>query len=418
MKYYLFLFICLLFMRTGYAQSNYQAGLVVTSAGDTVRGYINYKEWEQNPENIAFKTALTDENARDYKPKNVRYFEITGQEAYLRYDGEISADRVDLDNLGTRISNKTRTVSTFFKVLQRGDKITLLSFADVLKTRYFMQDGKTGYPQELIYKKFIDEKGQIATVNGYTKQLWNAATKYGISDPAFKKRIDNTQYNGSELIKIVGTINGLTKKQLDDIEKSQDKVTYFWGFGLNRSVSAVTTKNTYNQLTTGSIMPKLAIGGELYLNPNVQRLALRGELALTFNNQEASFSQIEDDAERQFSLRFNQATVSLSPQLIYNIYNQEKFKFYLGSGFTVNYSKYFKVRYTEKLIPSDGKDIDSNKYADLYKMWLAVPVRVGFLVKQKADISFLYYPASAVTSTNKYALKMTSLHLQVNYILK
>ena len=37
------------------AQANYKSGYVVTLKGDTLRGYINYKEWGRNPKDIDFK---------------------------------------------------------------------------------------------------------------------------------------------------------------------------------------------------------------------------------------------------------------------------------------------------------------------------------------------------------------------------
>jgi hypothetical protein len=47
------LFFCLPLF--SWAQSNYKQGRVVTLQGDTLRGYINYREWPYNPEEFAFK---------------------------------------------------------------------------------------------------------------------------------------------------------------------------------------------------------------------------------------------------------------------------------------------------------------------------------------------------------------------------
>ena len=40
------------------AQSNYTAGYVVTVKGDTLHGYIDFREWYINPSFIDFKTLL------------------------------------------------------------------------------------------------------------------------------------------------------------------------------------------------------------------------------------------------------------------------------------------------------------------------------------------------------------------------
>jgi len=56
MKYfYLPLLLLLLFPFFASAQSNYKPGYVVTLPDDTIHGFIDYKEWDKNPEKISFK---------------------------------------------------------------------------------------------------------------------------------------------------------------------------------------------------------------------------------------------------------------------------------------------------------------------------------------------------------------------------
>lgn len=38
------------------AQANYKKGFVVTSQGDMLRGFIDYREWVRNPEEVKFKS--------------------------------------------------------------------------------------------------------------------------------------------------------------------------------------------------------------------------------------------------------------------------------------------------------------------------------------------------------------------------
>jgi len=42
------------------AQSNYKPGFIVSLKGDTTYGFINYREWKLTPNQIDFKTAITD----------------------------------------------------------------------------------------------------------------------------------------------------------------------------------------------------------------------------------------------------------------------------------------------------------------------------------------------------------------------
>ena len=56
MKYLIFILLFAVCF-SGFSQTNYQKGFIVSNSGDTTRGFINYKEWGKNPEHISFKTS-------------------------------------------------------------------------------------------------------------------------------------------------------------------------------------------------------------------------------------------------------------------------------------------------------------------------------------------------------------------------
>ena len=43
-----------------FSQSNYYEGYVVKNNGDTLKGYIDYRNWEYSPVSFNFKVKLTD----------------------------------------------------------------------------------------------------------------------------------------------------------------------------------------------------------------------------------------------------------------------------------------------------------------------------------------------------------------------
>jgi len=57
-----------------FAQSNFKKAFIVTSAGDTLKGFIDQQEWIRNPEVISFKPGL-EEGKQEFTPENARYFE-------------------------------------------------------------------------------------------------------------------------------------------------------------------------------------------------------------------------------------------------------------------------------------------------------------------------------------------------------
>ena len=70
-KYYLLLlfFVPLISI----AQSNYKKSAMVDMNGDTIRGFINYKEWGQNPKEILFKNVLSDQPQK-FSANEIKYF--------------------------------------------------------------------------------------------------------------------------------------------------------------------------------------------------------------------------------------------------------------------------------------------------------------------------------------------------------
>src|SRR6185436_17537868 len=74
-----FLFCSLLL----FAQSNFIPGSITKSAGETLNGFIDYKEWSKNPSAISFKKSL-DETTSSYSVEDLLGFEITGKEKYVR----------------------------------------------------------------------------------------------------------------------------------------------------------------------------------------------------------------------------------------------------------------------------------------------------------------------------------------------
>src|ERR1700723_2731412 len=82
------------------AQSNYQPGYVVTPKGDTVKGFIDYQAWDNNPGSIYFKTTLASRDKQTWSISNARYFNVTGLAAYKKSIVSISTDITNTTHLG------------------------------------------------------------------------------------------------------------------------------------------------------------------------------------------------------------------------------------------------------------------------------------------------------------------------------
>lgn len=81
---------CILMTYTAVAQRNYVPGVVITSQNDSLKGFIDFRNWYQSPTEIAFKESLTKEEQR-FKPADINGFivaepEVTYVSRALRID--------------------------------------------------------------------------------------------------------------------------------------------------------------------------------------------------------------------------------------------------------------------------------------------------------------------------------------------
>jgi hypothetical protein len=211
-----------------WAQSNYESGYVVTLKGDTLHGFIKFNGWENNPAVIFFKPNPTS-NATKFTPKDIKYINIKVDflVEYQKYEGPISTDNTDINNLNRERDSSFRMDDVFLKVLQKGDKVTLLSYSDDFKTRFFIQDRPDQIPKELVYRLYYnpdhDVTGTTVNENTYMKQLFAQAEKNNLMTDALLWDIQHSNYNELDILKIVSKINGVsaTDSSKNNLSKSK-----------------------------------------------------------------------------------------------------------------------------------------------------------------------------------------------------
>lgn len=134
---FFYLLITLLLPGVILAQSNYNPGYVVNTNGDTLKGYINYREWYKTPKSIEFKTNLNDESPVIFNASNSNGFQINGFEKYVTYSGLLSMNKIDVAALTYHADTVRKPGRVFLKELVTGKYITLYFQSDDTKIRYF-----------------------------------------------------------------------------------------------------------------------------------------------------------------------------------------------------------------------------------------------------------------------------------------
>ncbi|RZL46583.1 MAG: PorT family protein [Pedobacter sp.] len=189
---------CLILSLSSHAQK-LTPGFIVSSKGDTTKGFINYRNWKQTPSSVQFVKSES-ETPKSYAPTDISAFGvdikgITNTYRSAEVNIDISSDQIDkLDTEGAFVDKK---VTVFLRVLLVGT-YTLYSFEDH-KEHFFI--GKSKDINELKFKNFITGKNRTVVNNEqYKAQLTKLLKDCNLIKP---EDITNLPYSSSDIVKLL-----------------------------------------------------------------------------------------------------------------------------------------------------------------------------------------------------------------------
>jgi hypothetical protein len=413
---HLLFYLLLLFPFFSKAQSNFKPGYVITLNGQKIQGFINEKEWDSNPESVGFKTSATGTDLKNYTVDDLKYFEVTNSVAFDRYSGPVSNDETNISRLSTGKDTSVKQRTVFLKVQQKGDKVTLYSFTDDIKTRYFITDHAAGTTYELIYRMYYIPELGVATHsdNMFVPQLYDLAAKYNPGSEALKQEIEKATYKTPVLRKISQMINNMTEDKTN--YETQSSFDFFVGAGVSANSfnyggdlpfhNASASKTTFG--------PTFSAGINFYTNAKIGRAVFRAEFMYWTSTNETTADLYYNQPDKPKILyHFNQRNLTAYPQFIYYLYNTNAVKFYGGIGVTVSF-----VNYTQK-ISQGGIPSSNNNLLALDKNWLGFPIRAGIILSKTIEANVSYAFPTSISSngqtTGNYSVKQGGFKAGVNY---
>ncbi|TZF83210.1 hypothetical protein FW774_13030 [Pedobacter sp. BS3] len=396
-----------------YGQANYQPGFVITTQSDTLKGFINYQEWNNNPKKIAFRKT-PDGKTIEFTPQTIRGFNVSDLEIYKSAIVSISTDKVsDLSLLSTGADSTSITDTVFLKVLYPGKKLLLYAYIDEIKPRYYIQTAEDHTPKELTYREYYDSASKVVTKRKYQQQLILIAIKLGVYNADIMNTIAGTGYNAQDLKKCVMQINGDSEKRKNG---SASHIRWIVGAGINASTAYYKGDNALagvNATSKASYTPQISGGLDWLFNPNTGRNLIHFGLSALVSKPEITLGKPGDNVFYKHS--FTQYTLSFSPQYVYNIYNKEAFKFFVGTGFAINLSKYYN---NKNLTVYSNNSATYDHPVDLQPAWLSIPVKAGALINRNYGFTLTYLaPAGSITNYLFYGIYNRMIQASFNYVL-
>ena len=389
------------------AQSNFLRGYVVTDAMDTLTGYVDYQGRSLTPSAVSFKRD-PDARKKTYDLADCLAFGVDGKEHYERFTVNVSQAYTRTSNLREGLDTSFIRKPVFLKVLLRGRYLTLFSYTDEIKERFYLMGVGDKEPEELFRAQYLTRDSY--TVKGdyrFRRQILKAMIRYGAEDKYERKELDLLRYDEPDLVKVIAAVNG------QKLPKTTMSVTrWYAGAGLGVSRSDYDMNHVLaskDAVSRPSYMPMLSAGFEVFMDPAMGRTVLRLDVSL--------FSSRNKISKGTAIHSFNQNTVSLSPQFIYNFYVAPKLRLFAGAGGVLSYSAYNKNR-SGRIFPASSTSEELFEAQDirLEPFGISALGRIGAIVNRKIELSAGYILPAEITNYSAFKVRMRRTTFGINYL--
>ncbi len=415
MKHLCILLLLFFLSATVSAQSNYQPGYVINFKNDTLKGFIDYKGWGNNPETIYFKSTLNETKPQNISTDNAKGFAIIGVEDYEKFIFIRSNSVTDINRLQVGIDTTHTLDTAFLKRISTGKNVTLFSFTDKNKTRFYTKSNIDSQPQELdfyIYYPMVNNT-TAETMYTFRMQLKEIASTYDVTDPKLAVKIKNAYYRENDIKAIVDLINGKSNRTYKKSDLPGTR--YFIGAAASFGKLETGGGPTFFPDGTNANSKSAAFTGgfDIILNKYTRRFIFRTELELSNGHYSIPATSL-NNLGTFASFDFKQYTAAIVPQFIFNAYSANNFKIFIDAGVSINISSYNKYTYTVNFV--NGSVDKKPNYPDFEKFWAAVSVKAGFLVIKHIELYVSHGFPSSITQSNTATARIGYLQTGVNYL--
>jgi hypothetical protein len=317
MRYFYFLFSALIFAAlSANAQSNFKPGYILKANQDTLRGFIDYREWQHNPSQVTFKTSLSA-TTQKITAGNSEGFGVDGAEYYIRGTVKVSSSAISLPDVKETIDTASTLNNVFLKQLVQGSKVSLYEFADELKARFYILDRSSKDITPLNQYVYIDhESKNLTTVRPYVSQLLRVLNQYQPDSKKLQYAITRSNYNERDLSRIVIDLNGGVADQQVVTQNAATRL--FIGAGVLRNRLEFSGPDAYVPFVNGmgitSITGVLTGGVDFITNKNTEALVIRVEATASYSP--FKFEEPNNNQRVRHRLDLKQGSVALIPQLL------------------------------------------------------------------------------------------------------
>tara|TARA_B100000949_G_scaffold214142_1_gene209458 strand:+ start:12250 stop:13515 length:1266 start_codon:yes stop_codon:yes gene_type:complete len=361
------LLIGMLTFQLALSQGNYFPGYVIKKSTDTLYGYIDYRNWDQNPDKINFKTN-TESNPISFNPIDIIEFKVDG-ELYVSgiIKTEVSPTQTNRLNYNPRMNTKVDT--TFLQTLFRGEK-SLYYYKKYDGGRNFYIKENSGF-KLLTYKRYLkqqDGKDVVTENRNYLGQL----SLYLNDCETINSKLENTSYKQKSLIKLFEYYYECSQSDVS-FQKELEKIHVETGILAGASLTSLKFSDALPYLVEAdyneSINFSAGIFFDFILPRNQGRWSINNEVLYTTYEVNGSYEEYQNE-------NFYSLTTTEFEYTYLKINNLVRFKNPIGhlslffnggisNGFVINeknYKKEVSVFYPEERVVEELALNDTRKH--------------------------------------------------------
>lgn len=316
-----------------YSQNNFIKGFIITNENDTISGFIDYKNWEINPDRISFKKTLADKKSEFYNAMTIKEFDVNN-EIYESGEIQIETSPVQTNELSHNAVMDFENRTAFLLAFVRGQKSLYLYKTKKQKEQYYIKNDTTF--ELLKYKKYLktNESENVVVLENkkYIGQLMLYLGNYEELIP----QIQTAEYNQKSLIKLFN--NYYSKNQTTAIYRREaDKIKSEFGAFAGITSTTVAFYGWYNQALLYTNYPSstdftAGLSYNFVLPRNREKWSIYNELMYsTYKFAGRSVDYLNENQYEIFTSGFGLSYIKINNLLRYNFLLKD-LKIFLNAG--------------------------------------------------------------------------------------
>lgn len=308
-----------------FSQENFNEGYIVKQNGDTVLGFIDYRNWDKNPEKIRFKSNV-DENAIFYNPTEIIEFGVK-DEIYVGAIVNAEVSSLRSDKLGDNPELNIRVDTVFLQTIFRGHRSLFYYKNAEGRDNFYIMEG-TEF-ELLIYKKYdVERDGREGIAEN--KKYLNQLALYLNDCVSIQTKVNKTGYKSTDLVKLFQYYYSCSASD-DFFHKKLDKAYIETGLLAGVSLTSLNFSSSgFPYLAEAEFDQSINFTTGLYLDiilpKNQGKWSVNNEIFYTSYNVTGTYVESKSD-------NFYETSISEIGYSYLKINNMLRFKYPLGNMF-------------------------------------------------------------------------------------